>query len=577
MQSYCVFNANVIIYTQIKEVITMKFLFKIIVIPILSIIAIPLIMAALLYKSVDIPVDDFTSDGSTVLIADMINEEVDAFLVSNDTDSAIELGISQNEANLMLKETFLGMNPNYLVDGATDDEKNYVMKEPMYGYQGSWVRFEESKVEIESGIHLFMSGITFKTRLLITFELEANTDEIVLTLDKLTIGNLPLAWAFGVADWAISTITGNDLEEMINGQLDGMAQFDPTKREIRVDVQTLVDSQIDDADQKALINSLMAFVDENELLEIGFTDGSFDASLALGKTKDDSSVFELEPSLVLNSDADLQAILEAKATAILLSTLTTTTDPYIEFGELTLNRVMDYMLKDQQVSPGVLIESPLFEDYMMSAYVPYVTMADNTFVVNIPLQIVSIAEPTHKFQTIIKIDALPTIDGSDLVIVLNQLSAGTVTLTEEHVSNILTMLGDTELINADGNLVIKDFDEQMSQAGMTINSVSMVNNKLRMYIGLSDSIPLGDIQDSIQGVLDALNGNPDLPSEINDAIDDVLTNLADPAGDPEQAVEDFMNTFEGLDDAEQQEVFDTLLEELDDSEFSLDDILGLMP
>jgi hypothetical protein len=541
----------------------MKFLFKIIVLPILSIVAIPLIMAAILYKSVDIPVDDFTSDGTTVLIADMISNEVDSFLESNDADSAITLGITQKEANLMLKETFLGMNENYLVDGAAADEKNYVMKEPMFGYQGSWVRFQDDTVEIESGLHLFVSSFTFKTRLLITFELQADTEEIVLTLDKLTIGNMPLAWAFGVADWAVSQITGNDLEEMINDQLNGMAQFDPTKREIRVDVQTLVDAQLEDnPEQAALINSLMAFVDENELLEIGFNDGSFDASLALGKTKDDSSVFSLLPSQVLNDDADLQALLEAKATAILLSTLTTTTDPYIEFGEVTLNRVMDYMLKEQQVSPGILQEMTIFEDYQMSAYVPYVTMTDNTFVVNIPLQIVSILEPTHKFQTIIKIDALPTIDGSDLVIVLNELSAGDVTLTEEHVSNILTMLGDTELLNADGNLVIKDFDQQMSQAGMTINSVSMVDNKLRMYIGLNDSIPLGDIQDSIEGVLDALNGNPDLPSEVNDAIDDVLTSLTDPSGDPEQAVEDFINTFEELDDAEQQEVFDTLLEEL---------------
>ncbi|BCR35155.1 hypothetical protein [Mariniplasma anaerobium] len=557
----------------------MKFLFKIIVIPILSIIAIPLIMAALLYKSVEIPVDDFTSDGNTVLIADMINEEVDTFLESNDTDSAIELGISQNEANLMLKETFLGMNPNYLVDSATDDEKNYVMKEPMYGYQGSWVRFEESKVEIESGIHLFMSGITFKTRLLITFELEANTDEIVLTLDKLTIGNLPLAWAFGAADWAVSTITGNDLEEMINGQLNGMAEFDPTKREIRVDVQTLVDSQIENSEQAALINSLMAFVDENELLEIGFNDGSFDASLALGKTKDSDPAFELTPAQKITTDQQLQDILESKATSILLSSLTTDTDPYIEFRELTLNRVLDYMLKDQQQAPGILIESPLLEDYTMTAYVPYITMTDNLFVVNIPLKIVSILEPTHSFQTIIKIDALPTIvtttEGTDLVIVLNELTAGEVTLTEEHVGNVLTMLGDTDLINEDGNLVIRNFDEQMSQAGMTINAVAMVNNKLRLYVGLGDTILLGDLQDTISDVLDGLSGDTDLPPEIVDSVDDIIASLSDPAGDPEQAVEAFMDTLEGLDDAEQEEVFDALLLELEDSSLTLEDILGL--
>lgn len=555
----------------------MKFLFKIIFIPILSIVAIPLIMAALLYKSVDIPVDDFTSDGSTVLIADMIDEEVNTFLESNDNESVIALGISQKEANLMLKETFLGMNPDYLVDGADADDKNYVLKEPMFGYQGSWVTFKESKVEIESGIHLFTAGITFKTRLLITFELEASTEEIVLTLDKLTIGNLPLAWAFGAADWAISTITGEDLEAMINAQLNGMATFDPTKREIRVDVQTLVDSQIEDTKQAALINSLMAFVDENELLAIGFEEGTFDASLALGKTKDATSRFELTPAQKITTDQELQDLLESKATSIVLSALTTDTDPYIEFRELTLNRVLDYMLKDQQQSPGVLIESPILEDYLMSAYVPYVTMTDNVFVVNIPLKIVSILEPTHSFETIIKIDALPTIDGSDLVIVLNELTAGEVTLTQEHVGNVLTMLGETDLINEDGNLVIRDFDQQMSQAGMSINGVAMVDNKLRMYVGLNDSIALDDLQDTLGDVLDALSGDTDLPPEIVTSVDDIIASLNDPQGDPEQAVEDFMDTLEGLDDAEQQEVFDTLMEELEDSPFSLDDILGLTP
>ncbi|MCD4827684.1 MAG: hypothetical protein K8Q99_07895 [Acholeplasmataceae bacterium] len=555
----------------------MKFLFKIIVIPILSIVAIPLIMAALLYKSVDIPVDDFTSDGSTVLIADMIDEEVNTFLESNDAESVIALGISQKEANLILKETFLGINPNYLVDGADADDKNYVMKEPMFGYQGSWVTFKESKVEIESGLHLFTAGITFKTRLLITFELEASTDEIVLTLDKLTIGNLPLAWAFGAADWAISTITGNDLEAMINDQLNGMATFDPVKREIRLDVQTLVDSQIEDTQQAALLNSLMAFVDENELLTIGFEEGTFDASLALGKTKDATPRFELTPAQQITTDQELQDLLESKATSIVLSALTTDSDPYIEFRELTLNRVLDYMLKDQQQSPGVLIESPLLEDYQMSAYVPYVTMIDNTFVVNIPLKIISILEPTHSFQTIIKIDALPTIDGSDLVIVLNELTAGDVTLTEEHVGNILTILGDTDLINEDGNLVIRDFDQQMSQAGMTINGVEMIDNKLRMYVGLGDSIVLGDLQDTLEDVLDGLSGDTNLPPEIIDSVDDIIASLNDPNGDPEQAVEDFMDTLEGLDDAEQQEVFDSLLEELEDSSLTLEDLLGLTP
>lgn len=555
----------------------MKFLFKILVIPILSIVAIPLITLAVLYKSVDIPVDDFTSDGDTVLIADMVSEEMDTFLESNTNESEITLGIAQKEANLLLKEQFTSMNASYLDEDATDDLKNYVIKEDMYGYQGSWVRFIDDKVEIESGAHVFVSSFTFKTRLLITFELEASTEEIILTLDKLTIGNLPLAWAFGVADWAVTQITGNDLSEMINSQLNGMATFDPTTREIKVDVQTLVDSQFeDDPQQAALVNSLMAFVDENELLEIGFTEGSFDASLALGKTKDDSPRFELDDNDKIVDDADMQSMLESKATALILSTLTTTTNPYIEFDQLTLNRVLEYMLREQQVSPGVIQEVVLFEDYQMNAYVPYITMDGEEFMVNIPLRIFEIAEPTKEFVTIIKIDAAPSMSGSDLVITLNELSAGEVTVSNEHVANILTMLGDSDLI-VDGQIVLKDFDQQMNQAGMSIDSVVVLNSKLRMYVELSDSIPLQDIQDTIQDVLTGVNDNPDIPAEVGDAIDDVLDSLTDPSGDPEQAVEDFLDTFEGLDDDEQQAVYDALVDEFENTDYSLDEILGLLP
>ncbi len=555
----------------------MKFLFKVIVIPILSIVAIPLITLAVLYKSVEIPVEDFTSDGNTVVLTDMITEEMDAFLANNDSDSVISLGVAQKEANLLLKETFLSINDQYLDENAASDDKNYVLKEDMYGYQGTWVDFNEDMVEIESGIHVFVANFTYKTRLLIAFKLEADTEEIVLTLDKLTIGNLPLAWAFGAADWAVTQITGNDLEATINDQLNGVATFDPTTREIRVEVQTLVDSQLsDDPQQAALVNSLMAFVDENELFDIGFTDGSFDASLALGKTKDDTPPFELDAADRLMTEADLTAMLESKATSLILSTLSTTTNPYIEFGELTLNKVLDYMLRDQQVAPGVLQEVVLFENYVMRAYVPYVTMTDTVFVVNIPLKISSIAEPTNTFQTIIKIDATPSMSGSDLVITLNQLTAGEVSVTNEHLANILTLLGDTDLI-VDGNIVIQDFDQQMNQAGMSIDTVEVVNSKLRMYVELSDQIPLGDIQDAIEDVLTGISDNPDIPAEIDTAVDDVLNSLTDPSGDPEQAVEDFMETFEGLDEEEQQVVYDALQDEFENSEYSLDEILGLIP
>ncbi|MBN2299955.1 MAG: hypothetical protein JXC31_02080, partial [Acholeplasmataceae bacterium] len=314
-------------------------MFKIIFIPILSIIAIPAIFLALTYRDVTIPVDDFQNNDA-INLTDMITEEMDAFLSTDDSTATLGLGFSQQEANGLLKNAFLAQNPNYLSTTASDDEKNYVMKEEMYGFQGSWVRFKEDTVEIESGMHVFVAGFTYKTAVLITFKMTADTEEVVLTLDKLNIGSLPLAWTFGVASWAAEQITGKDIQAIIDDQLNGMATFDPDKREIRLDVQTLIDNQFSDNEQSAaLVNSLLAFISSNDLLDIGFSEGVFTASLALGKLRDDTDPFMLDELDKIVNDAELQAILQAKASSLILSTLTTTDYPFIELNALTLNRM----------------------------------------------------------------------------------------------------------------------------------------------------------------------------------------------------------------------------------------------
>ena len=135
---------------------------------------------------------------------------------------------------------------------------------------------------------------------------------MVLTLDKLTIGNLGLAWAFPVADWLVKTIIQQDISALINDQLGGLATFDVATKSMTMDIQSLVDEQATDPQQSALINSLMAFLDDNDMLDVGFNEGSFDASLKLGKTYDDSTPFTLTAQQKINTEADLQTILQEK-------------------------------------------------------------------------------------------------------------------------------------------------------------------------------------------------------------------------------------------------------------------------
>ena len=152
----------------------MKFLFKVIILPILVILAIPAIILGLMYKSVEIPVDDFSTDGPTDL-TQMVSTQLDAFLTDTDSDSELSIGIEQEEANTLIKNMiFLEMNPDYL-DGSGGDDDKYVEKTEYYGLQGAWVRFNDDVVDIEAGAHVFVAGITYKTRLLLSFELDVST------------------------------------------------------------------------------------------------------------------------------------------------------------------------------------------------------------------------------------------------------------------------------------------------------------------------------------------------------------------------------------------------------------------
>ncbi len=554
----------------------MKFIFKVIILPILIVLAIPVTVLALMYKSVDIPVDEYATDGPADLSA-MVSSEIDTFLTNTSRTSEVSLGIEQEEANTLVKNMiFLEMNPDYL-DGSGGENDEYVEKTEYYGLQGAWVRFEEDVVEIEAGAHVFVAGITYKTRLLLSFNLDVSTEEVVLTLDKLTIGNLGLAWAFPVADWLVTTITQQDISGMINGYLGGLGTFDVSTRSMTMNIESLVEEQLSDPQQAALVNSLLAFLDANDMLDVGFSEGEFNASLALGKAYDDATPFTLSPAQRITTAADLQSILEAKASTLLVSVLTATEHPYIAFEELTLNRMLVFMMEDSFADPDYLFSTVLFEHYEMKAFIPYLTMLDDQLTVNIPLSLYDTDELTHEFKTIIKIDATPSIDGSNLVIDLNEITAGEITIGEENIGNILTLLGDNDLIQ-DGQIVIEDFDQELQQSGMSLEDVAIVSSKLRLYVGLDNATLLSDIQDTVTTVLDEFDasGYGDLGTDI----DDLLGAIGDPGSTPEEledAVQDVLDTIEDLTDQEQQDLLDDLVAGLDTNGTSLEDILGLLP
>ncbi len=553
----------------------MKFLFKLIVIPVLSLAAVPAIFLGLTYRSFTIPYDDFEG-ANTVSLVDMVYEEVDNFLVDNNTDSTIGLHWTQQNVNSLLKEAYVSMNSLYLSDTATEDEKNFVVKEEMFGYQGSWVQFSEDTIAIESGLQVFVKGFTYKTVVLISFNLTIDTEEIVLTLDKLDVGNLPLAWTFSTASWAAEQVMGQDIQTIINEQLGGIATFNPETLEIRLDVQAAVDEALSEDPQTSdLVNSLLQFIAQNDLLSIKFTEGEFNVDLALGKLRDATTPFMLDDADRIITEDDLNAIMASKASSLVFSTLATTAYPFVELKELTLNRILEYFMRDSLVSSGVLQQMTIEERYSITVYAPYIIMNDN-IVVNIPILIEDVNNPENNFPTIIKIAATPEIDGSDLKIVFNDLTAGEISLSEEYITNILALLGDSAFI-VDGAFVIEDFDSLMSQAGMALQSVQVIGDKLRLYVILNESIDLVEVQDLVTDVLLDIVDNPEYSDEFNGAIHDVLDSVSNPLIDSDEAVENLILVFDTLTDTEQTAVYEDLLTAFEGTDYDLDYILGLLP
>ncbi|MDD3067241.1 MAG: hypothetical protein PHF13_00055 [Acholeplasmataceae bacterium] len=599
----------------------MGFLFKLFILPILLMLGIPLAFVGAMYKSVDIPVDEFTSGTGQVNFEEMVVEEIDAFLLDATPTSTFDLEINQETVNQLLLTQFQEMNPNYLVDTATDDEKNYVLKEEMYAYQGSWVRFKEGNViEIESGLHAFVGGFTFKTRLLLSFILEIDTEEIVLTLDKVTIGNVPLAWAMTAASWIAERVTGQNLEELISEQIEGIGTFDPIERKVTVEVDALLNSFLDENDEnKPLIDALLQFIGENELIDIGFDDEVFAAEIALGKIIDETEPVVLANEDKIIDDAHMQTILTSKASTVILSSVTGE-DPYIKLDDFTLNRVFEYFMRPNLTVNGYVTEVDLMENYKAYIYVPYVTMEED-MIVNIPLQIVDINDPSKVLPSIIKIHAIPEIIGSDLLFHLKGLDAGELSLSEEHIGLILDVLGENELIEGD-SIIIRDFDQMMDSTGINIVGSEIKNLHLYLYIQLNLFEDLGNVEELATAALELVQGNPDLPPELADSIQAVIDNIDNPEvidelinemvgemietsitlitesenipeelstalievtesiDDPEaldEAITEVMTVIEGMDEAEQEALFTELTAALGDTGMSYEDLLGLLP
>ena len=195
------------------------------------------------------------------------------------------------------------------------------------------------------------------------------------------------------ASWIAQKVTGQNLEELISGQIEGFGTFDPVERKVTVQVNALIDTLMNEEDEnKPLIDALLQFIKDNELVDIGFDDEVFSAKIALGKIIDEEEPFVLADEDKIMDDGHMQTILTSKASTVILSSVTGD-NPYLKLDDFTLNRIFEYFMRANLSENGYITEVALMENYKALVFVPYATMEDD-LIVNIPLQIVDINDPT---------------------------------------------------------------------------------------------------------------------------------------------------------------------------------------
>lgn len=500
----------------------MKFLFKLLV----GLLIFVGLILFLFYKDAKMPIDDYNEVGASTNMTEMISEQVDEFL--DDSSKPLHIGFKQSNANNLIRNTLVDQ-----MNGNTTDFA-YVLSDSMYGFQGVWTKFEADKVFIESGVHLFVGPITYKTRIMLAFNITEDDGVIVLKLDKFNIGKLPLAWISGPASSLYKAISGQDISNLVNDSLGNIGTFDMKKRTLTVDLRDFIDAQIDDPQQKATLEAVLNIVYDNELIDIKAVDKSLGVDLNLNKLSDTTPVARLANADRITSDEEFQLFFESKMPGAFASLLVSD-ELVINFNELDTNKLIDYLLTQGDLTKTSLITTPIVEGYEVVVETPHIVLSGDKLLISLPL-LITTDDLSKQFKSVIKIETTLDIDGKDLKINFTRIDMGEISIDSTDVHALLSG-ANVELMTQSG-FVIKDFTDNFNQEGMTIKDLEVESSTLKFTVETSAdlSVVRDVIEEGLQDIVDNIT-DPD----VKNLAEDILAQLDDPV-----ALEEAINEFSGL-------------------------------
>ena len=330
-----------------------KLVFKIVGILMLIAVLLPIIFLVIMYKGYTPPVEDFEAHPTGLSFDEIASNKIDDFLDASDEpgqedQATFDFVMTEAEVNVALKGMYAAENPNF---GSTDTnipelERKYAMAfGENGGFKGATASFYEGGMQIEAGVEAGFSGIYYQTTVFVDFKFEMIEGDYKLTLKDIKLGNLPILWMYDLASWGFGQFAGQDLNSMIASFIT-FGEFDGNTKSVTVTGDTLAELVSDPEDPNSgLVQALLTFITDAELLEPGFDDDNGGMSLKLGMMHSSKTQYALVNTI--DSETELQAMLSGQMSSILVSALLSG-EPSLNYDmhEASFNQLLDFYIGD---------------------------------------------------------------------------------------------------------------------------------------------------------------------------------------------------------------------------------------
>ena len=514
-----------------------KLLVKYILIPIFITLLIPIIILLFMYQPLDFYYQDKELEQAS--LNEILEDGLNTFTESE--SSSLSFSLHEDEVNYYV------LNVLSVVNESFDVSNTYFIEEEFYGYAGSWFSFSEEGIELISKIDIFLTPtITFETSLRITFELLFDGDQIILGIDNIYIGNLPILWMIDVAEFGLS-LFGIQLEDEISAILNQFGTYQHESKILKISVSELIDASSSETQTVESILALLKGIQNNNLLRLESKDQMLSVVIDVYILEDTTEIQHLAEEDILQS---YEEVLQNWYTSI----------SFIELFQETLNSsdqaLLQYTVEMQELELNQMLSITLSEmfpntievgSYMIQMNEPYLAI-DDALWIEIPLQIYN-DNASLIFTTKMKLEASLLYEDDQASLTFNQIHIGEAVFNQDLLAVLFQLFeGQIENNHLDITPLLDMFNEEIS-----IQDISIDQDKIKILIQPSTSV--GSIIDLVEQTMNELQLLETLPEVIQTQLE-VISNaiLTNDIEDMNQAFEDFMLIYDGLDDTIQSEI-----------------------